>query len=236
MKPIVQLASTTTPDGQRLTLSRHDRDYHIAIERQELMSSRAHESELELARLGCARLDRASAPAVFIGGLGMGYTLRQTLDLLPPAGRVVVVELLPDVIAWNRDLLGALNGQPLSDPRVIVTPGDAVAHIGQAESAYDAILLDIDNGPAAMTTTGNGRIYSRTGLHACRRALRPAGCLAIWSAAADAHFDRLLRQVFPHVLRFRAPPYKGARSLSRYIWTAAMQPSALPEPQAVAVE
>ena len=124
MKPIEQLATAKAPDGGQLVLSRHDGDYSISVDRQELMTSRQHESELELARLGCANLTESRNPNVLIGGLGMGYTLRQALDMLQPKASVVVAELIADVVAWNRNILGELAGHPLHDKRVVVKTCD----------------------------------------------------------------------------------------------------------------
>jgi spermidine synthase len=147
MKPTLKIATTKTPDGETMTLFKHDADYSIKVGCQELMTSRAHESELELARLGCARIATRQNPTVLIGGLGMGYTLRETLDLLQPEATVVVSELIPDVVQWNRDILGELNNLPLSDPRVALKVCDVMQVIQQSEHAFDAILLDVDNGP-----------------------------------------------------------------------------------------
>ena len=151
MKPSVRLATAKTPDGGEMELYKHDRDFVIKINGQDLMSSRQHESELELARLGCAHLTDSKAPSVLIGGLGLGYTLRQVLDMLNPHAKVVVSELLGAVVEWNREFLGELNGQSLEDERVDIKTGDIVELISRSKSRFDAILLDIDNGPDAMT-------------------------------------------------------------------------------------
>ena len=146
MKPTIRLASTTTPDGQELVLSKHDRDYYISLSKYTLMTSREQESELELARLGCRRLSGRPHPQVLIGGLGMGFTLRQTLSLLPAKAKVTVAELIPEVVVWNRDFLGELTQHPLRDQRVVVKNDDVRAVIRVAKDIYDAILLDVDNG------------------------------------------------------------------------------------------
>jgi spermidine synthase len=140
-----------------MELYQHDRDFSIKINGQDLMHSRQHESELELARLGCTHLAGSKAPSILIGGLGLGYTLRQVLDMLSPHARVVVCELLNAVVEWNREFLGELNGQPLGDERVDIKTGDIVELISRSKSRFDAILLDIDNGPSAMTNSGNRR-------------------------------------------------------------------------------
>ena len=124
MKPTIKLATAHTPDGGEMTLFQHDRDFFIKINGHELMNSRQHESEMELARLGCAHLSGHDAPSVLIGGLGMGYTLRQTLDILEPGATITVSELLSAVVEWNRDFLGQLNDRPLEDNRTEVIVGD----------------------------------------------------------------------------------------------------------------
>jgi len=232
VKPTLQIASTKTPDGEVLSLYQHDADFSIKVGRQELMNSRAHESELELARLGCARIAARQSPTVLIGGLGMGYTLRQALDLLQPEASVVVSELIADVAAWNRGFLGELNGHPLRDPRVTLKLGDVMDVIRKAEHAFDAILLDVDNGPEALTSEGNSRLYSRQGLQACMRALHAKGCLSIWSGAIDTAFEKRLRQENLFSRCVHVAPYKGARALSRCIWIISRDPNSLPPEKA----
>jgi spermidine synthase len=211
-----------------MVLYKHDNDFSIKINGQELMRSRHHESELELARLGCAHLDGRKAPSILIGGLGMGYTLRQSLDMLSPHAQVVVSELLSAVVEWNREFLGKLNGQPLEDERVDLKTGDIVELISRSKSRFDSILLDIDNGPNALTDSGNRRLYGREGIRACRRALRDQGCLAVWSAEPSKKFEQLLLSCSFHVHRFRVPAYKGSKSQSRFIWVASEDKIILP--------
>lgn len=231
MKPRVEIASAQTPDGSRLALVSHDGNYIITVDRQDLVLSRAHESELELARLGCAGLADRRAPAVLVGGLGMGYTVRQALDLLPAAGTVVVAELLPEIVQWNRDILGELAGHPLRDPRVDLRVGDVAELIRRSPAAFDAVLLDVDNGPHAVTDPRNARLYHRDGLRNALAALRPHGRVAIWSASLDDAFEHRLREVTPHMRRFRAPTHAGGRTRPHCIWVAANQPQALPAPR-----
>jgi spermidine synthase len=192
------------------------------------MDSRRHESERELARLGCAHLAGHQAPRVLLGGLGMGYTLRQALDMLDPRAEVVVCELLDAVVGWNREFFGRLNGQPLKDERVYLEMGDVVEVISRSRGNVDAILLDIDNGPRAMTDSGNRRLYGRDGIRACRRALRESGCLAVWSAEPSRKFERLLMCCGFHVRRFRVSAYKKSKSLSRFVWVASEDKTVLP--------
>ncbi|MGR3294575.1 MAG: spermidine synthase [Candidatus Scalindua sp.] len=229
MKPIVKIATTRTPDGGEMELYKHDRDFTIKINGQDLMSSRQHESELELARLGCAHLAGNKAPSILIGGLGLGYTLRQVLDMLNPQAKVVVSELLSAVVEWNREFLGELNGQPLEDKRVDLKTGDIVGLILRSKSKFDAILLDVDNGPSAMTSSANSLLYSYEGIMACRHALRKHGCLAVWSAEPSKKFERLLvGGCGLHVRRFRVPAYKGSKSQSRFVWVASEDKRVLP--------
>jgi len=158
MKPRLKIAAARTPDGGEMALYQHDRDFTIEINGEDLMLSRHHESELELARLGCAHLAGRKAPSILIGGLGMGYTLRQALDMLSPDAKVVVGELMGAVVEWNRQFLGVLNGRPLADERVDLKISDVIELISCSKSRFDAILLDIDNGPGAMTDSGNSRL------------------------------------------------------------------------------
>jgi spermidine synthase len=220
MKPRVKLAATRTPDGREMQLYQHDGDFSMQINGCELMNSRQHESELELARLGCASLTDHGAPSVLIGGLGLGYTLRQALDMLGPHAKVVVAELLGAVVEWNREFVGELNGHPLEDERVDLKTGDIVELISHSKNRYDAILLDIDNGPSALTYSGNQRLYGCEGILACLGALRKHGCLAVWSPQPSKSFEQLLMSCNFNVHRYRAPAYKGSKSQSRFIWVA----------------
>lgn len=228
MKPTVKIAAARTPDGSEMVLYQHDHDFFIKINGRDLMHSRHHESELELARLGCGHLTGRQAPSILIGGLGLGYTLRQTLDMLSPDAQVVVGELLDAVVDWNREFFGELNGHPLEDERVAIEMGDIVKIISRSQSRFDAILLDIDNGPDAMTNAGNRRLYGRKGIQACRHALREQGCLAVWSAGPSKKFEQLLMSCGFHVRRFRVPAYKGCKSLSRFVWVASENKIILP--------
>jgi spermidine synthase len=220
MIPTVKTASALTPDGSEMVLYQHGPDFSIKINGQDLMHSRQHESEQDLARLGCAHLVDHSAPGVLVGGLGMGYTLRQALDMLGPNARVVVSELLDVVIEWNREFMGELNNHPLRDERVEVITGDVVDLISSSRGRFDAILLDIDNGPEALTDSGNRRLYSGEGIMACRSALREDGCLAVWSAGPSNKFEKLLISCDFNVRRFPVSSHRGGRSRSRFVWVA----------------
>jgi spermidine synthase len=203
-----------------MVLYQHDRDFSITINGQELMHSRWHESELALATLGCAHLVGHRAASILVGGLGMGYTLRQALDMLGPRAQVVVGELSADVVEWNRRFLGVLNGRPLDDHRLKIETGDVVELISSSVDRFDAILLDIDNGPSALTDPRNNRLYGHEGLKACRRALRDQGRLAVWSTEASNAFEQLMRRNSFHVRRFKVPAQKRSKSRSCLVWVA----------------
>ena len=211
-----------------MELFQHDRDFLIKVNGQGLMNSRRHESELELARLGCAHLSTHESPRVLIGGLGMGYTLRQTLDMLGPGASVVVSELLSAVADWNREYLKELNGQPLDDKRTRLIIGDIIPLIAQSSGQFDAILLDVDNGPSAVTDSGNQRLYSQAGIQACRRALRKSGSLAIWSSEPSKTFEQLLMKCGFHVRRYKGKAHKNGNSKPLYIWVATEDETILP--------
>ena len=192
MKPTELLGETRAPDGTHIALTRQDREFIILAGGRPLMSSRMHGSEQALATLGCRHVPRAQ-PRVLVGGLGMGFTLRATLDALPADADVLVAELVPAVVAWNRGPLGPLAGHPLHDRRTRVILGDVGETIHAARAAFDAILLDVDNGPDAVTAAGNTGLYSDGGLSAAREALTPDGRLAVWSAWEDRKFEQRLR-------------------------------------------
>jgi spermidine synthase len=228
MKPQIKLATTQTPDGGEMALYQHDNNFEIKINGQQLMSSRQHESELALARLGCAHLSEREAPRILIGGLGMGYTLRQTLDMLGQDAKVVVSELLAPVVDWNRDFLRELNGQPLEDKRVEIRIGEVLLLLSNSKDSFDAILLDVDNGPNAIVDSGNDTLYTQAGIEICRRALRKQGCLSIWSAEPSKDFEQLLMRCNFHVRGYQAPAYKVSNKKSRLIWVASEDKASLP--------
>jgi len=193
MKPWILLGESHTPDGTRLTLMLRDREHVIFADGKMLMSSRMHGSEEALATLACAHVRTAPAPRVLVGGLGLGYTLRATLDVLPPHASVVIAELVPGVVEWNRGPLGPLANHPLEDPRVEVVVGDVAGVIRQHWGGFDAILLDVDNGPDAFTSALNAGLYANDGVVQAHAALRPHGVLAVWSAWEDRKFEQRLR-------------------------------------------
>ena len=186
------VATAIVPDGEELRLFRRGDDFMIVLAGNELMSSRMSGSEEALALITCDRLRYRPAPHVLIGGYGMGFTLRAALDVLPARASVTVSELVPEVIAWARGPMAELAAGCLDDPRVDVAEGDVAALIRQTRDAYDAILLDVDNGPDGLTRLANDQLYSIDGLAHAKRALKPGGVLAIWSAYADHAFTRRL--------------------------------------------
>ena len=193
MKPFELLAEALSPDGTAMKLVRRGDEYIILVDGVILMSSRMHGSEEALATLACQRLRTLEQPSVLIGGLGMGFTLRATLELLPQDANVVVVELVPEVVEWNRGPLGPLANHPLNDKRVRVETGDVLVTLSSRHGQFDAVLLDVDNGPAAFTASHNAELYNHRGIAAARAALKKEGVLAIWAAQDDRKFQQRLR-------------------------------------------
>lgn len=197
MKPTILRDRALTPDGQPLTLHEHDGVFTIRVGTVELMSSRQHHSEERLADLACAGLRNRPRARVLIGGLGMGFTLRAALGRLAADAEVAVVELMPAVIRWNRTPGYGLGADALADPRVAVIEGDVVDVLRDSPGRFDAVILDVDNGASGLSVASNDRLYSTKGLVRAAAALRPGGCLAVWSADADPAFaDRLGRAGF----------------------------------------
>ncbi|MBB6427713.1 spermidine synthase [Sphingopyxis sp. JAI128] len=186
------IGTAAVPGGGELHLFRRGGDFIIAIGGNELMSSRMSGSEEALATMSYARLAGRKAPHLLIGGYGMGFTLRAALAALGPDAKITVAELVPGIIDWARGAMAELAAGALDDPRVELVVGDVAAAIADGRGQYDAILLDVDNGPDALTHEANDRIYSAAGLAAAKAALTRGGILAIWSAAPDARFTRRL--------------------------------------------
>jgi spermidine synthase len=206
-------------DGE-IRLLKRGSEFSIRTPDAELMNSRVHGSEDALAELACRRLKRSFGLRILIGGLGMGFTLASALGRSEPDTRITVSELIPAVVRWNREHLGHLAGMPLDDPRVSVAEEDVAETIRQKKSNWDAILLDVDNGPAGLTRKSNDRLYGRSGLQAAFCALRAGGFLSVWSSGTDAAFTRRLKQsgFQTETVTVRArKPGKGARHT---IWLA----------------
>ena len=195
MKRRELLASTTTPDGMRMTLSLHARDYYIEVDGQSLMSTRAPGSEKALADLAGRELAGKSHPRVLIGGLGLGFTLGAALDVLPRGASVVVVEFFETIVDWNRKFGFQSATDGLADPRVVVEVTDVVDYLRDVKRPFDAILLDVDNGPDAWCLASNSRLYDRPGLIRIQQALKPGGLLAVWSAEGSSVFEARLGDV-----------------------------------------
>lgn len=193
MKPWELLGTARTPDGTEMALTRRDTEYVILAGGKSLMSSRMHGSEEALAACALAAPRGSEPRQILVGGLGMGFTLRAALDLLGPDDRVLVAELIPEVIEWNRGVLGVLADHPLRDARATVQVGDVADVLRAGPDRFDAVLLDVDNGPSAFTAPANSRLYGDHGLAAAHRALRPDGVLAVWSAWEDRRFEQRLR-------------------------------------------
>lgn len=223
MLPRETIATAAIPGGDTLTLVSHGRDFVIMLGRDELMGTRMRFSEEQLAELTFERL-RAERPRLLIGGYGMGFTYRAALAHLPVGGRVVVAEVVHEILDWAKGPLAELTGETLADPRGQVVIADVAALIDDAidgtSPRYDAILLDVDNGPDGIVRDGNERLYTRTGLAKAREALNPGGILAVWSAGPDPKFVERLRgagfRVEERFVRAR-PNNKGPR---HHIWFA----------------
>lgn len=220
MIPWEFIDSAPVPGSDReLRLYRRGGEFSIRLPDCELMNSRMHGSEESLAELVCERLARLEAPRMLIGGLGMGFTVMAALQNLNGAAQLVVAELVPKVVAWNRDQLAELAGNPLADPRVTVREADVCLVIMEEKRAWDAILLDVDNGPDGLTSGENDRLYGPTGLTAAFCALRPGGLLAVWSVAAAPAFTKRLRQT-GFVVEEVTVRARGKRGGRHVIWLA----------------
>jgi spermidine synthase len=201
-----------------MILVRRGKDVAIRVGERTLMSSDVHDSEDELGRIVAGAVVDVAKPRILIGGLGLGFTLRATLDGLPAAARVDVAELMPEVVAWNKAEHGAYAGRPLQDPRVRMYVEDVAAVIARGKSTYDAISLDVDNGPNAISHPTNERLYKRAGLDRARKALRPGGVLAVWSSFPSRLFTRSLEVVGDVELVRTTPTFEGGPRY--YIWLA----------------
>tara|TARA_R110001592_G_scaffold4318_14_gene24381 strand:- start:10435 stop:11124 length:690 start_codon:yes stop_codon:yes gene_type:complete len=222
MKRFVLLDTTPLPDGGALCLFEYGEDFVIKLEGGkggQLMNTRTHGSEDALGEIPCRRIASRQHPRVLIGGLGMGFTLSSALKNLGNQAEVVVAELLPGVIEWNRGPLGVKAGNPLLDPRTQIICADVAELLKKDPGGFDAIMLDIDNGPEGLTQSANSWLYSVVGLGACARALRKGGILAVWSASADQRFSNDLRKA-----GFDAEEVKvyahGNRGTKHTIWIA----------------
>jgi spermidine synthase len=225
MIPWILLDTAIIPgDGTEMRLYQRDSEYSIRVGTTELMNNRGHASEDALASMVCERLGKRRGMRLLIGGMGMGFTLVRALRDVGDDGEVVIAELVPEVIAWHRGPLAEVSSHALDDPRVTVREVDVADVIREARNAYDAILLDVDNGPEGLTAEANDRLYTMAGLRASLAALRPGGILAIWSAGPNPPFTRRLEQAGfdTEEVRVRGRGAKGFRYL---IWIARKRPS-----------
>ena len=218
MKPRVKLAESTFTGGI-LSLTEHDGSYSISLDGKELMHSRANASELLLGSLGVARLGNETSGRVLIGGLGLGFTLKAALESVGDNTTIEVAEMIPEVIEWNRTYLKNLNGSLLDHPQVETRSVDVTRLIQEAEPhTYDAILLDVDNGPNAMVADSNASLYSKNGIRSICRALKKEGRLVVWSAGPDQGFEKRLERAGLKVEAVRAKAHAGAKSPSHFLY------------------
>lgn len=220
MTPRELIGTADVPGGPPLRLFRRGADFMIVLERNELMSTRMSGSEVALGTMTCERLADRIRPRLLIGGYGMGFTLRAVLERLGEEAQVTVAELVPGIIDWARGPMATLTAGCLDDPRVVLEMGDVADTIRRADTLFDAIMLDVDNGPDGLTRPANDGIYAARGLAAARRALTPGGVLAIWSAAPDPAFARrLVREGFA-VDEVRVRARENGKGASHVIWFA----------------
>ncbi|MET4895842.1 spermidine synthase [Sphingomonadaceae bacterium jetA1] len=220
MTPRELLGVAEVPGGEPLRLFRRGGDFMIVLDRNELMSTRMSGSEVALGTMTCDRLAGRAAPRLLIGGYGMGFTLRAVLGRLGKDARITVAELVPGIIEWARGPMATLTAGCLDDPRVTLAMGDVGNAIYAGRGQYDAILLDVDNGPDGLTRPANDGLYSGRGLDEARAALRPGGVLAIWSAAPDPAFARRLGRVGFEVDEVRVRARENGKGATHIIWFA----------------
>ena len=203
-----------------LRLMRRGSEFSIKLGSNELMNSRLSGSEEALATLAAKKIENVTSPQMLIGGLGMGFTLRAALAVLGGKAQIVVAELVPAVVAWARGPMAEIFGDSLNDPRVTIREADVAEIIRSHRSTFDAILLDVDNGPEGLTRKGNDALYSATGLNAARTALRPGGVLAIWSSGPNAAFTKRLRSAGFDVNEINIRATGKGRGVRHVIWIA----------------
>lgn len=214
------LDAAFVPGGEKLELFRHDRDFMIVLGHNELMSTRKWGSEEALATMAWERVKHARKPHFLIGGYGMGFTLRAALRVLPQDAKITVVELVPEIIEWARGPMAEVAQGCLDDPRVQLVMGDVAPFIAGAQGDYDAILLDVDNGPDGLVREDNDVLYSKSGLRALERALTPEGVAAIWSAGPDPAFTRRLERAHFGVEEIKVASRSNGKGPKHVIWFA----------------
>jgi spermidine synthase len=220
MIPLEHLASARVPGGDELRLMRRGADFMIVLDRNELMNSRMSGSEEALATMTAERLAGHKAQHWLIGGYGMGFTLRAALAALEPDARLTVAEIVPEIVEWARGPMAELTAGCLDDPRVALVESDVALHIAGRREVYDAILLDVDNGPDGLVRADNDRLYTREGLITAREALKPGGVLAVWSAAKDTVFANRLRRARFTVDEVQVRARSNGKGAKHTIWFA----------------
>ena len=221
MIPWLLIDSAVVPGAEvELRLKRRGDEFSMMLGDNELMNSRLSGSEEALATLTCRRIESVKRPNILIGGLGMGFTLRAALAVLGPEARIIVAELVPSVIAWARGPMAQLFGGSLSDPRASIREADAVDVIRSHDSAFDAILLDVDNGPEALIRTANNSLYDLKGLKTIYRALRSKGVLAVWSSGPNPAFSKRLGDVGFEVNEVNVRATAKRKGAHHLIWFA----------------
>ena len=220
MIPFIEI-DIANEHGGTMRLYQRGEEWSIRVDKQgELMNSRAHNSEDVLAELACEHVNAKAAPHLLVGGLGMGFTLRAALDHSGPGASVCVAELVPAVVRWNREHMGPLAGFPLNDPRVTVLEQDVGRVMREHEEGFDAIMLDVDNGPDAFTREDNDSLYGYPGLNNAYDALKPGGILTVWSAAPDLSFAQRLMKVGFEVEERRVRAVASESGGRHTIWIA----------------
>jgi len=218
MTPWTLVDRTDAADGTRMELLRRGNQFSIRVDGHLLMNSRVHDSEETLAELALRELRERAEARVLVGGLGFGFTLAAALARLGPSARVWVAEIAPEVVRWNREWLKDLNGMALEDPRVVVLERDIVEVFGASTQRYDAILLDVDNGPRAVGRPTNAWLYMPDGLAEMREALNPGGVLAVWSAGPEPTFSERLRAAGFEVTLHRTQSHAAKTKERHFIW------------------
>jgi len=224
MKPTITVATTDAPDGSRFALYKHDGQFKLYMDDRQIMSTTLTHSELLLADIGCNWQKKPKSPRVLIGGLGLGYSLRRALELTSDTAKIVVAELLPEIVRWNRELLDGLNDDILADPRTEIAPEDVYDLIHRAAAKgprYDAILLDVDDGPSSLIQPQNAQLYDSDGLEILKDALNPGGRIAFWTAGPEPRLLKGLRKARYYTEEIPCAKHERAKRQDHRIYLAA---------------
>lgn len=232
VKPWKLLATAPVPQGEgELKLYQHDQDFVIKVDHIELMNSRVHGSEDALAELTIQKIDTNKPKRILIGGLGMGFTLAKALESIGPEDTIDVAELSPDVLAWNKEYLGNLTDNPLNDPRVTVHVMDVIDIMRSNQRCFDAVILDVDNGPEGLTKDDNNRIYSSRGLSSAFQALKPHGIYSVWSSGDSEIFTERMKKSNFEIEKTRVHERANGKGGKHVIWFGTKKAGAsLPRP------